>query len=85
MSGSHYHISYNQILESERRLQLSNILKVFAIKYGSTNTEYTVSLKEFLAQFSDNVDSISDLSFDIEFYIHKLSEIFVLDFEIPQI
>ena len=39
MSGSHYQISYNQILESERRLQLSNILKVFAIKYDSVTTE----------------------------------------------
>ena len=32
---SHYQISFNQVLESERRLQLSNLLKVFDIKYGS--------------------------------------------------
>ena len=30
MSGSNYHISYLQILETERRLKLSNILKIFA-------------------------------------------------------
>ena len=30
MSGSNYHISYLQILETERRLSLSNILKIFA-------------------------------------------------------
>ena len=27
MSGSNYNISYSQVVESERRLQLSNILK----------------------------------------------------------
>ena len=29
MSGSNYNMSYSQVLESERRLQLSNILKFF--------------------------------------------------------
>ena len=32
MSGSNYHISYLQILETERRLKLSNILKIFSSK-----------------------------------------------------
>ena len=35
MSGSHYQISYSQILESEQGLQLSNILKLFDIKTKS--------------------------------------------------
>ena len=30
MSGVQYHISYIQILESQRRLNLSNILKLFS-------------------------------------------------------
>ena len=30
MSGAQYHISYIQILESQRRLNLSNILKLFS-------------------------------------------------------
>ena len=30
MSGAQYHISYTQILESQRRLNLSNILKLFS-------------------------------------------------------
>ena len=34
MSGSHYQISFSQILKSERRLQLSNILKVFNLKHS---------------------------------------------------
>ena len=32
MSSAHYHITYAQILGSERRLQLSNILQLFSIK-----------------------------------------------------
>ena len=35
MSGSQYHISYCQILESKHRLQISNILKLFQIKTQS--------------------------------------------------
>ena len=35
MSGSNYHISYLQILETERRLKLSNILKIFASQQDS--------------------------------------------------
>ena len=49
MSGSHYQISFTQILESERRLQLSNILKVFAIKCKVTSDEKPVSLKEYIS------------------------------------
>ena len=44
MSGSNYKISYCQILESERRLQLSNLLKFLYIKQQSDN----ISLKEYL-------------------------------------
>ena len=44
LSGSHYQISFCQILESERRLQLSNILKVFNLKHSSSSTEGIVPL-----------------------------------------
>ena len=82
MSRSHNQISYNQILESERRLQLSNVLKVFAY-----TTEGSVSLKEYLAQFSDNLDTINDeqVNYDIGLYMHKLNEIPLHDFEVSQI
>ena len=57
MSGSNYQISYCQILESERRLQLSNILKLFDIKTKSGTIEKT-TLMEYLSSFySINDDS----------------------------
>ena len=51
MSGSHYQISYSQILESEGRLQLSNILKLFDIKTKS-DTIHKPSLMEYLNTLS---------------------------------
>ena len=75
MSGSHYQISFSQILESERRLQLSNILKVFNLKHSSTSTEGTVSLKVFLNKFADNYDCLTLEQLDIEHYLTKLNEI----------
>ncbi|KAI6656227.1 Transposable element P transposase [Oopsacas minuta] len=58
MLGSHYKISFNQILESERRLQLSNHLKVFDLKCysASSSTEGTISLKEYHNGFADGCD-----------------------------
>ena len=53
MSGSHYHITYTQILESERRLQLSNILKLFSLKLSSGDGP--ISLKNYLNTFVENV------------------------------
>ena len=52
MSGANYHISYLQILESKRRLKVSNILKLF-----SSQTVFSMSsLQEFIKSFS-SVDS----------------------------
>ena len=48
MSGSNYHISYLQVLETERRLKLSSILKMFP-NQNSTSFE---SLQNFIKSFS---------------------------------
>ena len=73
MSGSQYQISFCQILESERRLQLSSLLKVFDIKYGPGAD---VSLKEYLKGFSDdNKCYIDEITLDIEPDLTKLNEI----------
>ena len=48
MSGSNYYISYLQVLETERRLKLSSILKMFPNQY-STSFE---SLQNFIKSFS---------------------------------
>ena len=84
MSGSHYQISFSQILESERRLQLSNILKVFNLKHSSTSTESTVSLKEFLNKFADNYDCLTLEQLGIEHYLTKLNEISLPEIDVSQ-
>ena len=75
MSGFNYQISFSLSLESERRLQLSNILKVFNLKHSSTPTESTVSLKEFLNKFTDNYDCLTLEQLDIEHYLTKFNQI----------
>ena len=40
MSGVQYHITYSQILESQRRLNLSNILKQFIQTFSPTSDEF---------------------------------------------
>ena len=71
MSGSHYLISYSQILESERRLQLSNILKLFDHK-----TKYDAIAKpiliEYLSTFSHANDERADCTSDIHNYISRI-------------
>ena len=65
LSGANYHISLCQILESERRLKVSNILKLF---YQQPSFKQT-SLQNFIQSFSpddedhsQNVDLIPFLS-----------------------
>ena len=62
MSGAQYHVSFCQILESERRLKLSSILKLFSRKSDKDKT----SLKEFLDTCSPScyTESISNLNLD---------------------
>ena len=65
MSGSHYQISYSQILESERRLQLSYILKLFDIKTKS-DTIHKPTLMEYLNTFSTVTVDGEDSHFELE-------------------
>ena len=48
LSGAHYQVTACQFYESERRLKISSILKLFS-KQSSTNN---ISLKEFIDTFS---------------------------------
>ena len=52
MSGSNYNIPYCQILENERRFQLSNLLKFFTINQQSDK----ISLKKYLKFFTQEDD-----------------------------
>ena len=82
MSGSNYNISYSQVLESERRLQLSNILKFFYIKQQSD----TISLKEYLQTFTEdgNVDKMQ-LEINLEYFTNEISNIDSPIFDYSQI
>ena len=64
-------------MESECRLQLSNLLKVFTIKYESTSFQEQFSLKEYLQQFADTSDCTRNEKhqFDVEYYIDILHDV----------
>ena len=68
MSGAQYHISYSQILESERRIKLSSMLKLFS---KQQDTEY-VSLKELFQSFSIPPDKQLDSSLNIDIFLSVL-------------
>ena len=74
MSGANYHISYCQILESERRLKVSTILNVFSNRHSNDLT-----LSDFISSFSTTPDvTASDTSIDIDIYstvLFSLSDI----------
>ena len=73
MSGAHYHITYCQILESERRLQLSNILKLFSTKLKSEEFVKPLSLENYIKTFAENVcGESSDSYFDFQLYLETL-------------
>ena len=73
MSGAHYHITYCQILESERRLQLSNILKLFSTKLKSDELVKPLSLENYIKKFAENVcGESSDSYFDFQLYLETL-------------
>ena len=70
MACGHYHITYCQILETEHRLKLASILKLF----NTTGTP-EIGLKEFLASFSSSVEEYSDSNLNLTNYIIELKDI----------
>ena len=84
MSGSHYQISYCQILKSERRLQLSNILTLFDIKTNSGTFEKT-TLMEYLSSFYSINDDSEDSHFEIESIISNLDQLTLAEIAISQV
>ena len=74
MSGSNYHVSYLQILESERRLKVSNILSLF-----SNQTVSSTSLQEFIQSFSslDSLDSSSEV--DLDPFLSAISDLSAIE------
>ena len=68
MAGAHYHITYCQILESERRIKLSNIIKLLPRKRSMD----MFSIKEFLDSFS-SFEYHLDTSLNLESYLSQLN------------
>ena len=75
MSGAKYNISYCQVLESERRLEVSTILKLFTNLHSNELT-----LANFISSFSATTDDIqpdTNTPYDMKIYsavILKLSD-----------
>ena len=77
MSGAQYHISYCQILESERRLKLSHVLKLFTQSTETDKSDFS-SLKDFLANFSGQTTGAGhelNFSFDLEDYMVEMDDL----------
>ena len=72
MSGSHYNISYCQILESERKLQLSNLLKFLYIEQAGSDT---ICIKEYLKSFADDNVEERHSEIDFEYFTDELLDI----------
>ena len=72
MAGAHYHITYCQILETERRLKLSNILKLFVNTPSSEKT----SLNDFLKSFTTSIEeqTTSDSNWYLTDYSNELND-----------
>ena len=86
MSGAQYHISYCQILESERRVKLSHVLKLFSHNTETDKSDNS-SLKDFLANFSEHTTGHEQkFSFDLEDYMVEMDDLsrIVLNDEILQ-
>ena len=79
MSGCNYNISICQILESERRIKLSNILRLYQSKDGNFQT----SLKEFVKTFS--VDAESEIDASLQPDLTPFSSILHQNFEFSPI
>ena len=82
MSGCNYNISICQILESERRIKLPNILKLYRVQ----DSKFETSLKEFVNTFSCEMepDNAESLQTDLSTYSSILQQNFFLIFHLRQ-
>lgn len=75
MAGSNYHISYIQILESERRLKLSNILKMFSNQQDSSQSIHT-----FVKSFTSPSITSSDDQILLEPFLDGIGDILSIEY-----
>ena len=77
MSGAHYHVSYSQIIESERRIKLSSILKIFSKKEQSDH----VSLKDMIDSCSSSSNELSNYALNLDSYLIALKSFSTITFD----
>ena len=70
MSGSNYHIPYLQILETKRRLKLSNILKIFA----SQQDFGIYSIQTFIESYSSLDTNVGD-EMDVQLVLDEIDDL----------
>ena len=71
MSGSNYHVSYGQILETERRLKISSVLKLFSQEPSSKEN----NLGSFIKSFTPKEDVCDSPIIDLALFLSKLQDI----------
>ena len=71
MSGAQYHISYSQIRESERRIKLSSMLRIFSHQQES---DY-VNVKDLIQSFSPPPDEPLDSSLNLDLFLTVIRNI----------
>ena len=75
MAVSNYHISYLQIIETERRLKLSNILNMFAHQQDSFQ-----SIQTFVKSFASPSTDSNDNRIDLGPFFDGIGEIFSIEY-----
>ena len=78
-SGANYHVSYLQIIESERRLKVSSILKLFSSQSDSSN----YSVQEFIQSFSSKDSASSGSEINLDIFLNEISDLSIIDCDIP--
>ena len=79
MSGAQYHVSLCQILDSERRIKLSNILKLFSRE----SSERQTSLKSFLDSYTPACNLDPNPSLNLDLYLSTTEVNFQLELNTP--
>ena len=71
MSGSNYHISYLQILKTERRLKLSSVLTIF-----SQQSDSSLSIQSFIKSFSSpDINSDDDDYINLDPFLEDMGDL----------
>ena len=75
MSGANYHVSYLQILESERRLRVSSILNLFSKQTVSS----TSCLQKFIQSFSSIESTDCSIEVDLDPFMNAVSDLSTIE------